>query len=319
MRPVSFTDETVIQAGKDLLAAGRNITGFALRKAIGGGNPSRLKQVWDEHQASSEGAQEPVQQVQLPVEVVQVVDTISADLSGRINALAVDLNTKATKAAERMVNEVLKTAGEQRQQADRELQDAADTVDDLEEKLDLANAKIAAGEEALAKAVSEAQAHAVELAKVRERLAASEKQVTQLKEESEQAKREVVEQKAALATAVKDHKQAVTALESERDQARRERESTAGELATVKARAEAANGAHEDHRKREAAEIQRLNESIKRIEGERNQATKEAGSARESAAKLQGKVEALQEQLATAAKPAGEGAAAGATGKKPAK
>ncbi|OYV48326.1 MAG: hypothetical protein B7X06_01540, partial [Verrucomicrobia bacterium 21-51-4] len=41
--------------------AGRNITGFALRQKVGGGNPSRLKQVWDEHLTSQSVTQaEPV-------------------------------------------------------------------------------------------------------------------------------------------------------------------------------------------------------------------------------------------------------------------
>ena len=45
MRPVEFAPEAIIQAGLDLQAAGRNITGFALRQKVGGGNPSRLRQV----------------------------------------------------------------------------------------------------------------------------------------------------------------------------------------------------------------------------------------------------------------------------------
>ena len=49
MRPVEFTSEEIIKAGQELRAAGRNITGFALRQKIGGGSPARLKQVWDEH------------------------------------------------------------------------------------------------------------------------------------------------------------------------------------------------------------------------------------------------------------------------------
>lgn len=52
MRPVEFTTESIIEAGQSLQTAGRNITGFALRQKVGGGNPSRLKQVWDEHQSS---------------------------------------------------------------------------------------------------------------------------------------------------------------------------------------------------------------------------------------------------------------------------
>jgi len=47
MRPVDFTVEQIIEAGQALQSAGRSITGFALRQKVGGGNPSRLKQVWD--------------------------------------------------------------------------------------------------------------------------------------------------------------------------------------------------------------------------------------------------------------------------------
>lgn len=42
---------------------------------------------------------------------------------------------KAVRAAERRVAEVTRAAGEQTAQAERELADAAQTVDDLEEKL----------------------------------------------------------------------------------------------------------------------------------------------------------------------------------------
>ncbi|OIN39930.1 hypothetical protein AO411_2024820 [Salmonella enterica subsp. enterica serovar Sarajane] len=48
MRPATFEPEEIIAAGKALLAEGVvNITGFALRKRVGGGDPSRLRQVWD--------------------------------------------------------------------------------------------------------------------------------------------------------------------------------------------------------------------------------------------------------------------------------
>lgn len=49
MRPAEFPAEAIIEAGQALQAAGRNVTGFALRQKVGGGNPTRLKQVWDDH------------------------------------------------------------------------------------------------------------------------------------------------------------------------------------------------------------------------------------------------------------------------------
>ncbi|MDH2436627.1 DNA-binding protein [Pokkaliibacter sp. MBI-7] len=54
MRPAEFSPEEIIAAGEALVAAGRNVTGFALRQKVGGGNPNRLKQVWDESQAEVE-------------------------------------------------------------------------------------------------------------------------------------------------------------------------------------------------------------------------------------------------------------------------
>jgi hypothetical protein len=74
MRPVEFTPEAIIEAGQELQGAGRNITGFALRQKVGGGNPTRLKQVWDEHLASQS-----VQQAE-PARVYLRVSTDAQDL-----------------------------------------------------------------------------------------------------------------------------------------------------------------------------------------------------------------------------------------------
>ena len=131
MRPAEFTQEQIIEAGQELQAAGRNITGFALRQKVGGGNPSRLKQVWDEHVSSQSVTHaEPV--AELPVEVAEEVAAVTKALTERLASLAVELNDKAVKAAERRVAEVIRAAGEQREQAERELADASVTVEDLE-------------------------------------------------------------------------------------------------------------------------------------------------------------------------------------------
>ncbi|MBS0554639.1 MAG: DNA-binding protein, partial [Proteobacteria bacterium] len=61
MRPAEYTPEEIVAAGEVIQAAGRNVTGFALRQKVGGGNPSRLRQVWEEHLASKQVAEaEPV-------------------------------------------------------------------------------------------------------------------------------------------------------------------------------------------------------------------------------------------------------------------
>ncbi|ENH0768226.1 DNA-binding protein [Escherichia coli] len=173
MRPAEFSPEEIVAAGEALVAAGRNVTGFALRQKVGGGNPNRLKQVWDEHLAAKNTTEaEPV--AELPVEVAEEVAAVTKSLTSRLATLAVELNDKAVKAAERRVAEVLRTAGEQREQAERELVDAAQTVDELETRLDESQAEVESLERRLSEAQSHGQAQAVELAQLRERLVATE-------------------------------------------------------------------------------------------------------------------------------------------------
>lgn len=43
MRPATFEPQQIIEAGLALQAEGRNITGFALRNRVGGGNPGHIE------------------------------------------------------------------------------------------------------------------------------------------------------------------------------------------------------------------------------------------------------------------------------------
>ncbi len=304
MRPAEFTPEQIIQAGQDLQTAGRNITGFALRQKVGGGNPTRLKQVWDEH-ASSQVATvaEPV--AELPEDVAEAVTNVSKSLSDRLAALAVELNDRAVKAADRRVHEVVRSAGEQRAQAERELADAAVTVDDLENQLDAANASVAWQEKRLAETQTAHQSQAVELAQVRERLTASE-QASKAAAEQHSAElarlavaadaeriryqEEVVQARADLAQA---HTQAMGEIQT----AHAATEAARAELVKVQAKAEAQTESHAEQRKASAAEVHRAAERMTKAQAERDEARQQATTARESAAKLEGKLEAMQVQI----------------------
>ena len=169
MRPVEFTPEQIIQAGQDLQSTGRNVTGFALRQKVGGGNPGRLKQVWDERLAGQTVATiEPIDE--LPVKVADEVAAVAKVLTDHLAALAMELNDKAVTAAERRVHEIVRSAGEQREQAKQELADAEQTVEDLEDKLDDAEAAALEVRGQLTEALEVGQAQAVELATLKERL-----------------------------------------------------------------------------------------------------------------------------------------------------
>lgn len=274
MRPAEISNESIIEAGLALQEAGRNITGFALRQKIGAGNPSRLKQVWDEHVNSHAATPaEPV--AELPIEVAEAMTAVTKELTDRLATLAVELNDKAVKAAERRVTEVVRAAGEQREQAERELADAAQTVDELELKLEERTTAFGALETKLADANTNNQAQAVELAQLRERLAHAEQGAKQ---------------------AAEKHAAQLDRLRTEADQLRADLDQAHTELATTKAKAQAADESHQEQRKQAAAEAHRIAERMTKTEGERDAARKEAAQAREDAAKLRGQVEAMQEQ-----------------------
>jgi len=224
MRPVEFTSESITKAGRELQAAGRNITGFALRQKVGGGNPSRLKQVWDEFLASQSVTKaEPV--AELPVEVADEVALVTKELTQRLAALAVELNDKAVKTAERRVHEVVRSAGEQRTQAERELADAAATVDDLEAKLDEATEQTETLQGKLLTLQESSQAQAVELARV---TATVDSERQRQKQEADQLRGDLAAQK-----------EVNQALIVERDQERQETRVAREEVANLRGQIEA--------------------------------------------------------------------------------
>jgi chromosome segregation ATPase len=310
MRPVEFAPDTIIEAGKALQAAGRNITGFALRQKVGGGNPSRLRQVWDEHLASqSATTAEPV--AELPVEVAEEVAAVTKALTERLAALAVELNDKAVKAAERRVHEVVRSAGEQRAQAERELSDAAQTVDDLEAKLDEVTNQAETLESKLADVQATSQAQAVELAQLRERLTVTEQSAKAAEAQHAQALKSATEQHvgelARMNAAVEvdrtrhqhevdqlryellEQKKAFQAAAAERDLVRRE-------LETARATADATEQAHRMQLESAVREGHQAAERIAKVEAALAQASREASTAREEAAKLLGQLQATQAQ-----------------------
>ena len=301
MRPVEFSPELIISAGQDLQAIGRNITGFALRQKVGGGNPARLKQLWDEHLANlSVTKAEPV--AELPVEVAQEVALVTTELTQRLGALAVELNDKAIKAADRKVHEVLRSASEQRDQAERELADASQTVEDLEAMVDKAGIQGADMEAKLAELQTAHQAQAVDLAQVRERLAVREQTA---KVSADQHAAELARMQTAIDAERQRHlrdveqlrldlteqKQASQVVAAERDQVR-------ADLAAATAKTDAIEQARQEQRKVADQEAKRATERLAKAEAGQEKARQEAGSAREEAANLRGQVESMKTQVA---------------------
>lgn len=305
MRPAEFSQENIIAAGRDLQASGRNITGFALRQRVGGGDARRLKQVWDEYLASqSEQRVEPV--AELPVEVAEEVAGVTQALTERITALAVELNNRAVKAAERRVAEVVRTAGEQREQAERELADASDTVQDLEAQLDAKIVEHQATQERLAEVMVKSQGQEVELAQMRERCAALEKsarlaaeqhaaEAAKLAGSLEAAQAEVLRLQEAhqeQAVALAQVRERLTVVEQA---AAATREQYTGEIERMNAAGEAERRHYQQEVEQVRSELSEQREASKALGVERDVARAEVAQLRTDLAGLTAKAEAAEQ------------------------
>ncbi len=276
MRPATFEPEEIIAAGKALQAEGVvNITGFALRKRVGGGDPSRLRQVWDGYLVGQTSVEsEPL--ADLPPELADAVKTVTATLTGHVVQLLRELNDRAVRAAECRVDDITRTAEEQKALAERELADAVQTVDDQEQKLDAATADLRKTLELLDGSREREQTTLVELAQVRERLAATEERL----KDTEKNGREAAEQ----------HRQQTETLQHKLEDAeQRLADSVSRYTADLREVKTEYNGTVSELK---AQYMQTEDSLLKRIDTAENVARE----ARTSEASLQGEIRALKEQ-----------------------
>lgn len=143
-----------------------------------------------------------------------------------------------------------------------------------------AAAELASVQTELAQAVTRAERAEVKADEIEHRAG-------DLRAELDRAHQDADQVRAALTEA----QQAAQAAIAQLDQVR-------GELATVKAKAEADQEAHQEHRKAVAAEAHRTAERLTAAQAERDQATKAAAQAREEAARMAGQIDTLKEQSA---------------------
>ncbi|MDR1934980.1 MAG: DNA-binding protein [Candidatus Accumulibacter sp.] len=208
MRPPSITNEAVIQAGQAIQAEGRNVTAFGLRQKIGGGNPNRLKQIWDEYATNQANAadSEPTAPVELPPDVAEKIAQVGQTVVDCLNGLVSQLIASASEQADRRIVEVMQAAEAVQAQATQELIAATDSVNEadaraqeLQDQLEAEKANhqaaLTAVTERAAAAEAKAQALQTDLDRVREegekakeegrglasRLSAAEATVTELR------------------------------------------------------------------------------------------------------------------------------------------
>ncbi len=204
--------------------------------------------------------------------------------------------------AQELANESLRAAQAawdiERAELDAMRQELADAYETQAAELDqVKSAAEVAGQAADAAAQQAAQ----ELASVRGELAQATTRAERAEATAAEAEKRVGDLRDELAKAhrafdagrqeLADQQKANQATAAQLDQVRTE-------LVKVQAKAEAAAESHQEQRKTAAQEAQRSAERLTTAQGERDQARKEAGTAREEAARLAGQLDTYKEQTA---------------------
>ena len=278
---MAVTKEQILAAADQIAAAGERPTLEAVRQIVGG-SYTTISPVLNEWKARQKEAAAPLREP-----APQAVGDRLAEVGADIWAMALGL-ANSRLAAERESLEKARADMEAAQAEAAELADKlAGEVDGLQSRL----ASIEAAE----------QAARTEAAELRGQLAAAQEQAHTAEARAVEIERRAGELRTELDRAHQDADQARQALA---EQQKANQATTAqvdrlrDELATVKAKAEAADQAHQEQRRQAAADTQRQAEQLTATQAERDQARQEASKAREEAARLAGQLQAHQEQTA---------------------
>lgn len=221
------------------------------------------------------------------------------EVVARANEQAIALVwTQAQELANKSLREAQSAWDAERAELDQMRIELSDAFESQADELELARSRIEAlGNEAR----DTAAIAATELQKVRDELAGVRVELAKATTRAERAEATSAE----LENRVADLRSELERAHADVDQMRAEIRRTTGEgeglrneLAAVKAKAEAADHAHQEHRKEAAKEAQRCAEKILAAARERDELGKVAADARETAARVAGQLEAIQAQNA---------------------
>lgn len=128
MKAPTYTDEQIIEAGMQLLADNKRVSPFAIRNVIGGGNPKRIKRIWEESQHKAVEGQMVREQADLPTEFEDALEVTKQSL----DELAKRMYNRAQEIAESRVRETITAARKAKETAETEIAEAMDAVNSLD-------------------------------------------------------------------------------------------------------------------------------------------------------------------------------------------
>ena len=206
--------------------------------------------------------------------------------------------TQAQELANQSLREAQSAWDAERVELDQMRVELSDAFETQADELELAKSRIEALEnearETAAIAAAEFQKLRDELGQVRAELGVATTRAERAEATAAELDHRVADLRAELDRAHAD----VDQVRAEIKRTTTDAEGLRNELAAVKAKAEAAEQAHQEHRKEAAKEAQRCAEKVVAAQKSHDAIAKEAAAARESAARLSGQLEAVQVQNA---------------------
>lgn len=135
-RTPEVTDADIIAAGNALSSENKNITGFALRKAVGNrGDGRRLLKIWTEYQSTKSSMD--VKDIKLTHDQKLAIDETAASIAETLKALIIDMHNKSQLEAQEQITTLINLADTRKKQAYEEIDDATHRINELETKLSL--------------------------------------------------------------------------------------------------------------------------------------------------------------------------------------
>lgn len=291
MRPADYSEEQIIEAGKGLEEEGKRVTPFGIRERMGGGQPQRIRTVWDSYVAG-ESAQEARQEqaVELPAEFAEQVQGMNAALIADLTTFAKRVYKRADEIAESRTREAMLAAKKAKENAETDVGEAERLIEDQDARFEALEGELAAVRTELDNAKRESRRLEKEKA---DEITAFTVANTRLGEQVNTAQSQTQAAEKALDTAVAERERERLSHEQERDRWEKDREA-------LRAKAEQEGQQWSERLVQEKDQRDGLQKELERERAERKKAVRCADELRIETATLKDRaahVEELRELL----------------------
>lgn len=281
-RKALHTQEEVFAAADSMAAAGEDVTASALLATLGGGSLTTIYKHLDAWEASRKDKPRPV--------MIDMPDAVRAAFAQAWQAAAMEAGKEVAQVREKADADV-KAIGKRFSEALTNIERLEAEANDDAAKIETMAEQLTVQEKALQEAKAREAALAATVSQMREQIEAQQTELERVHAKAE-AERQARKQEAERLNAEIDRARA--AAETTRQQAAEDAKQQRQEIERQGADIARLNALLDTEREKQAEQQRRAAES----EAGLSEAWKQAGAAKEAAARLQGQVETLQAQKA---------------------